>query len=867
VWVSATAVGGGEGAYRHVRGTSSDEAPYGHEPLQDRTVTDHSRSRWLEDLTRDFAYGARALRRTPWVTVATVGILAVGLGASVTIFRFVSALLLQPPPVAEPGRLLEIWNVNASARASSFERYHPLNYPDYAYFRDHSRSFSGVLAYDGDPNTVSWMRGGRGEKAQAQYVSGNYFAVLGVHAALGTAALSADDGSSSGAPTVVISDHFWRERLGADTGVVGSAITVNGVSLVIAGVAPAGFTGLVAGLSPDVWIPLAATEAVRHQRGFLDTRTTFWLLAVGRLAPTATAASAKSELVVLSRQAATQLTGIAPSPYGSEKIAFDVAVFPVARVPGPFRLPVSAFMTLFQVIVSLVLVIACANAANLFLAQTARRRPEMALRSSLGATRRRLVQLLLAQTVLIGVLAGAVGLAIARGAAPLMLRLIPSTLPLRLELAADWRVVVFGIVLAVAAGALFGLAPALRGTGDLASALRADSAAGRRGLRLRNALVVTQVAVSLVLLVSGALCWQSLMRARSVNPGFRLTGRIAAEVDLLSAGYSDSAGRVFERKLVDRVAALPGVRHVSTTQYLPLVTTRMMVGVAAGGHDLGVQLFDVGPDYFETMGTPVRQGREFAASDDERAARVAIVNEAFARSIWGSQPPIGKLLALKVGEGAATTSYEVVGVVATGKYRRLSEAPTPVLFRADRQSYHSRFTVVASVEGAAPATALAEIRHEVATLDPTLVVLTETLEQHLGFALFSARATGIALSVAGVLGLLLALAGISAVVAQSIAQRTREIGIRMALGADARAILMQIVHEGARLLAIGIGIGAAVALGATRLLSGVLYGIGASDPLTFIGVSALLATSALGAFALVARQATLVDPLVAIRSD
>ena len=823
-------------------------------------------SRLLEDLTRDFMYAARSLRRNVVVTIATVGILAVGLGANATIFRFVSALLLQPPPVARPGELLEIWNMNAAAR-SAFERYHPLSYPDYAYFRDRSRSFSGVLAFDGDPNTVSWMRSGHGEMAQAQYVSANYFTVLGLRAALGTTALSADDGSSSGAPAVVISNRFWRDRLGGDSAVVGSTITLNGIVVTVAGVAPRGFAGLLAGISPDVWIPLAAAEGVRHDRGMLTTRTTFWLFGVGRLRPGVSMTQAKSELDVLAGQAATNATGIAPAPNGAERLAFKVAVFPTTLVPGPFRLPVGAFVTLFQVVVGLILVIACANAANLFLAQTARRRPELALRSSLGATRRRLVQLVLAQTVLVGVLGGIAGLVIARQAAPLFLRLIPATLPLRFELSGDWRVVAFGIVLALGAGVLFGLAPALRGTSNLALALRADVSAGRQGSRLRNALVVTQVAVSLVLLVSGALCWQSLLRAQHVNPGFRLTGRVAAQIDLGSLGYTDSAGRLLQQRLLQRVAALPAVRRVSTTQYLPLVTTQLMLGVNADGQELGVQGFDVGADYFGTMGTPVLQGRDFAVTDDEHAPAVAVVNEALARRLWGDRPALGRPLSIKTGDDGRSTTYQVVGVVATGKYRRLSESPTPVVFRAERQAYHPRLTIVADIGGAPPAPALAAIRREVAALDPNLVVLTETLEQHLAFARFPARATGVTLSVAGVLGLLLALGGMVAVIAQTIAQRTREIGIRMALGADGQDILKQIVGEGARLLALGIGIGALAALGATRLLSGVLYGISASDPVTFVGVTILIAVSALGACALVARQAAAVDPLVAIRGQ
>jgi predicted permease len=395
-------------------------------------------------------------------------------------------------------------------------------------------------------------------------------------------------------------------------------------------------------------------------------------------------------------------------------------------------------------------------------------------------------------------------------------------------------------------------------------------------MRLRNTLVVTQVAVSLVLLVGGALCWQSLRRAQSADPGFRVASHVAAELDLRSLGYTDSAGRLLQRRLLDRVAALPGVRRVSTTQYLPLATTRMSMGVQVPGVTpppgetaFQIQAFDVGPSYFATMGTPVLRGREFGARDDERAPNVVVINEAMARRFWPDGEALGRTITLDTGapDGSGTATYVVVGVVATGKYRSLAERPTPVLFRTERQSYRARLTIVADVAGATPTAVLSGIRAEVARLDPNLVLRTGTLEEHLGFALFPARASGVALGVAGMLGLLLALAGLGAVVAQSVAQRTREIGIRMALGADRLDVLGHVVREGARLLAVGVAVGVVLALGATRALAGLLYGIGASDPVTFGLVIAVLVTTALGACALAARRAMGVDPATTMRGE
>lgn len=829
-----------------------------------------SLGRVAENAGRDIAYAARTLRRNIGFTSAAVLILAIGIGANTTIFRFVSALLLQPPPVVEPDRLHQIWNLNARA-PSAFERYLPLSYPDYAYYRDHNQSFSGMLAFDGDPTTVSWMRRGQGEMALAQYVSGNYFAVLGVSAFAGSTALPRDDGTSSGTPTVVVSHRFWRDRLGGDRAVVGSTIDINGVTFVVGGVAPPRFTGLLAGLAPDVWVPLSSGEAVRHDPGLLTSKTTYWLLTVGRSKAGVTAERAAVDMRLLARRLANEAR-VTAAP-NDERSVYDIALFPETLVPGPFRLPVMAFVGLLQVVVLMILLIACANAANLFLAQAAARQPEFVLRSALGASRARLLQLLMAQTLLVGLFAGIVGYIVAHQAAPQLLRLVPPLLPIHIDLALDWHVVAFCLLLALAAGLIFGVAPALRTTTVAALGAGRGSSHGRTRSRLRSTLVVTQVAVSLVLLVSGALCWQSLMRAQQVDPGFQVAHRVVGEIDLGSLGYSDSAGRTFQQRLLEQVATLPGVRRASATNYLPLVSTRSVTGVGVPGvtpprgeTEFPIQVFNVGAGYFTTMGTKILSGREFGVGDDNHAPRVAVINDAMARRFWPGGNAVGRVITVASGTGKPAP-YEIVGVVATGKYRSLSESPTPVLFRAERQSYGSKFTVVADVDGASMAATIEELRHAVASLDPKLVVLTGSLEEHLGFAIFPARATGVALGIAGIIGLVLALFGIAAVLAQSVAQRTREIGIRIALGAERRDILGNVMGEGARLLMWGVLIGTVVALAATRLLGGVLYGISATDPATFIVVVLGLTGAAVGACCLIALRATAIDPMAAMRSE
>lgn len=816
----------------------------------------------VEDFVRDFRYALRSLRRNAAFAGVSIAILAIGIGASTTVFRFADALLLQPPPVKAPGELLEVWNADPRA-TSDFERYSPLSYPEYAYFRDHRGAFNDVLALDGDPAFLSWKRGDGGQLVQAQFVSENFFSLLGVTPSAGRLFAATGIEGPADEFVAVVSDAFWRTRLGADPHVPGMSLTVNGQPFTIVGVAPRNFTGIVAGLTPELWLPLATVERVKHEADLLASRNSFWLIVAGRLKPGATAVQARAELGAQQHQFADgdpELNGLRPT------------VFPATLVPGPFRGYVAAFLGLLQVLVVLMLVIACANAANLSLAQATSRRGEMAVRTSLGASRGRLMQQLLTESLLLAGLAGLAGMVVADAITPLMLSLLPPTLPVHLTVSRDWRVFVFTAALALAAGLALGWIPARRATADLMPALKGDALRGGRTSRLRNTLVVVQVSVSLVLLVAGALCWRSLSYARAVNPGFQTDHRVFAKLDLKSLDYSDSAGRVFYGALVDRLASAPGVTSVSTTSYLPLETTSLSAQIdvpgrmtPAGRSGFTIQLFDVGPGYFETAGTPMLRGREFRPGDTPNSSGVVVVNEAMATRFWPHDNAVGQTIGM--GQGADRREYEVVGVVSTGKYRTLGEAPHPVLFRALWQHYQPRQVVLVH-STAAPLAALAQMREAVARLDPNLALIqANALDDQMALARFPARVSGILLTVVGVIGLALALTGLAALVAYSVAHRTKEIGIRMALGAQRRDVQMQIVGESARLLAIGIAIGAAAAFGLTRFLSSVLFGISANDPVTLIGVMAVLAGCALISCWLTARRAAAIDPLIAIRHE
>ena len=556
-----------------------------------------------------------------------------------------------------------------------------------------------------------------------------------------------------------------------------------------------------------------------------------------------------------------------------EIAALSVALFPSTLLPGPYRPYVAAFIAILQAVMILVLVIAGANAANLLLAQSAARTPEDSLRTALGASRARLVRQALAESLVLATIAGALGAVAGMYATRLLLGLIPPSVPVRLSTSPEWRTGAFAMFLGLMVGAAFGLLWAARAAPDVQRDMPGVARARVGGRRLRDALVVAQVAVSLVLLVGGALCLRSLDRARRVDPGFRSEHRFVATLDLKNAGYAPAAARALFAALLDHAARLPGAQSVTLSSYLPLETTYRSVVVEppAGQAPRGpehtgvmVQSFDVGPAFFRTLGITVR-GRDFEPADDERGTKVIVVNEAFALRWWPGGGALGRTL--RIHDSAKDEGYRVVGVVPTGKYRTLGERPQPVLFRAAFQHDLSRAVLVVSGSGGAAAT-LAGVRAEIERLDPTVAPLQlGTLDDQVAYALVPARIAGLVLSVIGALGLALALTGLAASLSYGVAQRTREIGIRMALGAPRSRVAGQIVREAGRLVAFGIALGLPLAWALTHALGTTLAGVGETAPTTVVVVVALLALCALAACWIPARRAMLVNPIEAIRHE
>ncbi len=821
--------------------------------------------KFIETTIQDLRYGLRMLVKNPGFTAVAVLSLGLGIGANTTIFTIVNALLFRLPAIAEPNRLLEVWNQNQ--QGSGLEHYLPLAYPDYLHYRDYNLVFSGLAAFDGDPRMTSWSRAGQGERAQCGLVSGNFFDVLGVKAALGRTFLPDEDAMGGAHPVVVLSHRFWQQRLGADPGVLGKTFNINGTDFIAVGVAPGEFKGVLVGIQPDFWTPLARTSAITHDPNFLTNRHTSWLFGIGRLKPGKTPTEARANLGVLSHQL--------QQAYPESNRAMEAVTFPADLLPAPLRTYVVAFAGVLMVVVGLVLLIACANTANLLLAQATARRREMAIRAALGAGRGRLIRQALIESTLVALLGGCVASLLASWVAPALLALKPPSLPVNLDVPTDWRVFAFTFVASLATGVIFGSVPALRASRvEVAPALKEEGRGGSdRPSRLLSVLVVAEIAVCSALLISAGLCVRSLLNARSIDPGFDTQHVLMAVLDPGSMGYSEVKGRAFDQQLLERVRALPGVTSASLAGYLPLSTNEEMVGagpesqpVPSGGLN-GIDSTDVGPDYFRTMGITLLRGREFSEQDRAGSPPVAIINEAAAKRFWPGQNAIGQRLMVQTGPGPDDQQKaEIIGIVRTGKYRTLSEDPLPFFYRPILQNYRPRSTLV--VRAGDPHRLLPAVRREVQALDPNVVPFDlETMKEYMALPLFPAHTAGLLLGVFGALALVLAIGGLYGVMCYAVSQRTHEIGIRLALGAARRDVLKLVVGQGMLLTLAGIGIGLVGALAATRALASLLYGISSTDLPTFAAVSLVLACVALAASYIPARRAMTVDPMVALRHE
>jgi len=830
----------------------------------------------VETFLRDLRYAARRLRQSPGFTLVAVVSLALGIGANTAIFSLVNATLIRNLPVRESKSLVYLHGSSPSAVFS---------YPDFDEIRRNNTAFDGVAAWGGV--TVSMGTGEDVTAVSGAIVTGNFFDVLGVHATAGRVISDADDVTPDAHPVIVLSDRLWQRRFNRDPNIVGKDVMVNGRRFSIIGVAPKGFEGAQLETTRDFFVPMMMQSVVRPPRGgysgemnpdLLRTRGNRWLFAIGRLKPNVSIAAATASLAgLLKEQQARE---------ASDERGVSVTMTPVDDGDPDSRRQVVSAVTLLMSVVGLVLLIACANVANLLLARSTSRAREIAVRLSLGASRGRLVRQLLTESVLLASVGGTAGLGLAWLTVNLFRASPPpvDALPMAINVGIDGRVLAFTLLLSVATGVVFGLMPALRASRpELAPTLKDDSFTARTRMRrvnVRSALIVAQVAMSLLILVSASLFLRSLRESQAVNAGFDARRVLTVPLSINLLRYTRVQGRQFYADVLERAKAIPGVESASLTRWVPLSGNNAVRGLMVQGEEAKDQGFRgengssgrgnpnatfvqvIGNDYFRTMGIRLLRGRDFALADAPGGPSVAIINQAFAHAHFPSADPIGQRLSVSGPNGPWA---EIVGVAADSKMMRVAESPIPNVYLPLAQNHETGMTLLVrtSVDpsGLAPVVA-----REIHTLEKNLPAASaRSLSDWLDLSLYLSRAGTIALVVFGSLAILLASVGLYGVMSYAVARRTKELGVRMALGATSGDVRREILREGLGLVGAGIVVGLVAALGTTRLLASFLYGVSPTDAVTFATVPVLLVVVGIAACYLPARRATRVDPMTALR--
>ncbi len=814
----------------------------------------------METLLHDLRFGFRRLIKTPGFAVIAILSLALGIGANTAVFSLVNMILFRPLPVSDPEQVVSVSVVGKEGSLAAF------SYPNYLDFRDRNEVLSGLLVYRFVGLSLS--RNGNNEKTWGYLVSGNYFDLLGVKPTLGRGFLPEEDKTRGSHPVAVISHSFWKTRFGGDSSVVDSDILLNGRKFKVIGVAPAGFKGTELIYTPDIFVPFAMQKAVEPENDYLDERDSQNIFAVGRLKPGVPAAQAEASLNLLAGQLAKE--------FPNDNEGMMIRVVPPGLILPQIRTAMLSISVALMGLVALVLLIACTNLANLLLARATERGKEIAIRLSIGASRGRIVRQLLTESVMLAVAGGLIGVALARWIIDSILVMKPPiNIPMTLEINVDWRVLVFSMTVSVITGALFGLLPAMQSTRpDLIPALKdVASQAGVRRSLLRNGLVVAQISVSLLLLIAAGLTLRALQQLRTMNPGFNPENALMMGFDLSLQGYQADAGSQLRKQLLNRVQALPGVRSASITDFMPLSMNYNSTAIMIEGRpqERGVNMpsamnASVGLKYFETIGTPLLAGRDLTEQDQDGTTRSVVVNETFARKFFPGANPIENALGKQFRTSPEKQPWQIAGVARDGKYWTIGEEPKSfVWFPIVNQLAFN--TMLVRTNGR-PETVIGAIRGEFRNLDPNLPLTdVRPLTEHMNLSLFPARAVAALLAAFGLLALALAAIGIFGVMSYSVSQRTRELGIRMALGAGAKEIFKLIVGHGLLLTLLGVGVGLALALIVTRFLSSLLYNISAIDPLTFAGVSLLLVAVAFLACYFPARRAMKTDPMIALRHE
>jgi len=817
-------------------------------------------------LFNDLRFAVRSFLKTPGVTIAAVLSIALGIAATSSVFTLVNAVLFKPMPVRNPQQLVALYTTKPDERFPS-----GFSYPDYRDYRDGAGVFSDLYAYDGV--SVAFSSGGdKSELIWGELVTGNYFTGLGVAPAAGRTLTPDDDRAEGAHPVAVLSHAFWQRRFGSNPGVVGTSVKLSGHEFTVVGVARKGFSGTrLVGFIPDVWIPLSMHAQIEPHR--LEDRGARWFNVNGRLKPGVGIDQATAAINVIANRLARQYptsnarvsAGMVPAPNKTEPAIVQLGYIPIAAQT-------------MMALVGLVLLIACANVANLLLARASARRREIAMRLACGAPRARLVGQLLTESIILAASGGVAGLVLARWFMAVVPTLNPTldfaTIDFDYDLSLDYRVVLFTAGTTVLTGIVFGLLPSLHASKvDLVSALQRrnddDGRPGRRG-GLRHSLVVAQIALSLLLVIGAGAFVRSMQSAQHIDPGFETKNVLLVSVDV-RRGYDREKGRAYFRNVLERIRALPGVTAASLAGPLPLDAYGTADVVIAEGYvprdqneRIEVKYSVVGHDYFRAMSTAIVAGRPFADTDTATTRRVVVVNETLARRFWPNETPIGKRIRL----GDPTSSeIEVIGVARDGKYNLLGEPPTEYLFLPHEQRYNAQMTLITRTAGS-PAALASAVQREIAALDPDVPIYgVKTMPVFLDRLLSLPKSVAVLGALFAFIALLMASVGLYGVMSYSIARRTKEIGLRIAVGATRGAVMRMILTQGMTLAGIGVAIGTVGALALLRLAASLLYGVGPDDPPTFLTGAIVLAAVALTASYIPARRATRLDPSIALRDQ
>src|SRR5271168_1980451 len=815
----------------------------------------------MGSLSQDLSFAVRTLRKNPGFTAVAVLTLALGIGGNATVFSWIRAVLLNPlPGVEHSEQMAAVETIMPSGE------YHTSSYPDYRDFRDQNHVFSSLIGFELSGVDMSLRNDAPPERVWGIIATENYFDALGVHAAIGRTFHAEPNQALNSDPYTVLGQSLWKRLFASDPKVVGRTVHINGHSFTVIGVAPPHFFGTIVGIDAQYFVPMMMQPAVLPGENIEERSPTFVHI-VGRLRPGVTIAQAQSEFTTIAAHLAQEY----PNPSFGNGVGVYVA--PVWKAHYGVQDFLRSVLGFLMIVAVLVLLIACVNVANLLLARASAREKEMAMRAALGASRGRLIRQLLVESLLLAAVGGAGGIVLALwGANLLSLFMPPAHLPIGLGAEVDAPVLMFTLILSLVTGLVFGLAPAWQiSRANLNESLKSGTKAtgtNAGGHRLRDFLVVSEMVLATVLLVAAGLLLRSLRAAERVGAGYNTNQVTLAAFDLRASGYADDRAIDYYDRLLERIRAYPGVESASLERFVPLwftgrsySTTRVEGYTAKPNEDMGIDLNVVGPDYFKVVQIPLIFGREFTEQDRAGAPKVVIVNQSMADRFWPGQDATGHRVHIW---GDWRT---VVGVARDIKYHRMNEPPQSFLYFPVLQTHGTDANII--VRSQLPtATVVNGVRSAAMSLDSKVQPLeADDLAALLRTSMFANRTAASLASVLGALGLLLAALGIYGVLSYSVSQRFREIGIRVALGAQKGHVLRLVVGKGLRLAIFGAVAGAAVALLVTRAMSNLLFGVSASDPLTFVAVAlGVTFVAALAAY-LPARRAMRVDPMVALRYE